>query len=171
MAGSISAQPDVDAIVVLGSPVLEGGVLGAAAERRVGRAAHAFHAGGVSLVVASGGRRWHGVAEADAFCQRLVSLGVPKAVIVRELCSLSTLENAAYCAEILRANGSKHPAIVTCAWHAPRALACFRWLGWDATAFVAESSVRSVSGALARRAAEQVRWLMDRRAAHEWMDR
>lgn len=170
---SITAAPD--AIVVLGCPVLEGGRPGAAAERRVHRAAgafHAFHAAGPGdralLVVASGGRRWYGEAEADVIALRLVSLGVPESHIVRELCSLSTLENAAYSAEILRANGRLRPAIVTCDWHVPRALACFEWMGFAPTALPAVSPRRAPAATIVRNIRERVRRLFDRRAARAW---
>jgi len=59
----------------------------------------------------------------------LERLGVPRARIVRERCSLSTRENARYSARLLRARGIEEAVVVTCDWHLPRALAAFRGEG------------------------------------------
>jgi uncharacterized SAM-binding protein YcdF (DUF218 family) len=162
------------AMVVLGCPVLAGGRLCPAAERRAERAASAFHAwtaeavGSTPLVVVSGGRRWHRQVEAIAIAERLVLLGVPRRTLVLELCSLSTLENAAYSSEILRLYGIFEPAIVTCDWHMPRALACFEWMGIAATALPATSPRRSAPAELARTIRERMGRLFDRRVAAAW---
>jgi uncharacterized SAM-binding protein YcdF (DUF218 family) len=169
METSISAERD--AIVVLGCPVLEGGQLGRTAERRVWRAADAFRASPVPLVIVSGGRRWHGGAEADVLGDHLEQLGVPAGVIVRELCSLSTVENAAYSIEILRERGLLRPAIVTCDWHMARALACFAWIGLAATPLAAHSERRARTATMARTTLERVRSVLDRRAARQWIER
>lgn len=162
------------AMVVLGCPVLAGGQLGAAAERRAERAASAFRAWAADcvdstlLVVVSGGRRWHGEVEAVAIAARLTLLGVPEAAIVLELCSLSTLENAAYSAEILREHGIFDPAIVTCDWHMPRALACFEWMGLSPTAMPATSPRRPAPAEFARTIRERMGRIFDGRAARAW---
>jgi uncharacterized SAM-binding protein YcdF (DUF218 family) len=159
---------ELDAIVVLGCAIRKGGQPSEAAERRVRRATNAFRANPVPLIIVSGGRRWHGEAEADVLARRLVRLGVPGGVLVRELCSLSTLENAAYSAEILRERGLLRPAIVTCDWHMARALACFAWMGLAATPLAADSERQAPAATVVRAAAERVRRLFDRRAAHDW---
>src|SRR5580698_5581707 len=51
-----------------------------------------------SILIASGGRSWGGVVEADAMAEALVALGVPVDVIVRERASLTTRDNARYSA-------------------------------------------------------------------------
>jgi uncharacterized SAM-binding protein YcdF (DUF218 family) len=161
------------ALVVLGCPVLAGGRLGPAAERRAARTAAAFHdwnatLASTPLVIVSGGRRWGGEIEAAVIAARLAELGVPTHAIVPELCSLSTLENAAYSAEILRAHGILRPAIVTCDWHMPRALACFEWMGFAPTPVPAVSPRRAAPYIFARTIREHVGRLFDRRAAPAW---
>lgn len=162
------------AMVVLGCPVFEGGRLGPAAERRAERAASAFRAwtadltAPMPLVIVSGGRRWRGEVEAAVIGARLTVLGVPARAIVLEICSLSTLENAAYSAEILRARGILRPAIVTCDWHTPRALACFEWMGLAPTAMPAVSPPPATGARVARAMRERMGRIFDRRAAPAW---
>lgn len=121
-----------DAIVVLGCAVRTDPR--SALDRRVRAAAEAFASDAARVVVASGGRAWNGVVEADHMCARLVALGVPRDAIAVERCSHSTRENAVYSARILAARGAVEATIVSCAWHLPRALDAFRAEGIVATA-------------------------------------
>ena len=89
-AGDFS--PPHDAIVVLGCKVGELG-LSPAAERRVERAAALWHAGVAPRIVVSGGKRWAGITEAEAFARRLTELGVQPDLIECELQSHTTREN------------------------------------------------------------------------------
>ena len=155
------------AIVVLGCRVHEDGQPSGAARRRAQTAASAFHELGASAVVASGGRRWSGVTEADALAELLVRHGVPRKAIVRELCSLSTIENAAYTAELLRAAELTRVFVVTCDWHLPRALACFESVGIDAEGIAAAAPLTTVART-AKRFLEVARTWIDRRVASHW---
>jgi cyclophilin family peptidyl-prolyl cis-trans isomerase/uncharacterized SAM-binding protein YcdF (DUF218 family) len=124
------------ALVVLGCRVsLDGeGRLQGALLRRVEAAAmeYARRGEGVAVVVASGGRRWSGVVEADAMARELARLGVPPEVIVRERCSLSTRDNARFATAALERRGITRATVVTCAWHLPRAVALFARHGVEA---------------------------------------
>jgi uncharacterized SAM-binding protein YcdF (DUF218 family) len=80
----------------------------------------------------SGGKRWHGVREADALRESLLRAGVPDSSIVVETRSLTTRQNARFVAELLRRRGLTRAGIVTCDWHLPRAIACFSHFGIDA---------------------------------------
>ncbi len=85
-----------------------------------------------AFVIASGGRRWGEAVEADAMAEALVAGGVPGRAVVRERCSLDTIDNARFSAAILERRGIREAAVVTCSWHLPRALALFADAGVQA---------------------------------------
>ena len=152
--GDASAQGDV--IVVLGCRVGADGELGPAGRRRVAAAARAWRAQAAPRVIVSGGRRWEGHAEADAMQRALLAAGVPPAAVTRELCSLSTLENAWYSARVMQALGARRAVVVSCDWHLPRALACFASVGVSATGLAARGPSRDPFQRLARQLREQL---------------
>lgn len=128
----LSRVPQAQALVLLG-----GGVsppsgkaadinLGAAADR-VWYAARLFHAGKAPLLLLSGGSdpQRHAFSEARAMAIFLQDLGVPAPALVLEEDSRNTLENAVFCAKLLKARGIRHVLLVTSALHMPRALALF----------------------------------------------
>lgn len=117
------------AIVVLGCKVESDGRPSAALERRIAWGAAAFETGLGSAVIAAGGRRWSGFAEADVVARRLEALGVPTIAVYPELSSMTTAENALFATELARALGLSRLLVVTCAYHLPRALDCFRASG------------------------------------------
>jgi uncharacterized SAM-binding protein YcdF (DUF218 family) len=86
------------------------------------------------LVVASGGRRWHGHSEAEVMRRALRDAAVPEDQILLELRSLSTLENALFSAALLRERGASRVVLATCHWHVPRAAAAFEHYGLEAVA-------------------------------------
>jgi uncharacterized SAM-binding protein YcdF (DUF218 family) len=128
----------LDRLIVLGCRVARGGGLSAPAERRVRRAARAYHEGRAVELLVCGGKRWQGVREADAFAAALVALGVPHTSIERELRSRSTLQNAR-CAAALVPPEQRRVGLVTCDWHMPRALRCFRAAGFEPESIAAHA--------------------------------
>lgn len=133
-----SAEPAGPALVVLGCKV-SAGSLSVAAERRVATAAEVFRRGVAGVVLAAGGRRWGEAVEAVEMGRALEAHGVPRERIVLELSSLSTLENARFCADVLGRLGIRDALLVTCDWHASRALRDFEAFGLRVTAIPAES--------------------------------
>jgi hypothetical protein len=125
-------------------------------ERRLEVASRAFHKRKAALMIASGGRAWNGVLEADFMAARLAVLGVPERDVLRERCSFDTVQNARYCAAILARRPPLAVCVVTCDWLLPRALAAFRRAGVAAEGVPAYELVRPSA---LRRAA---------RAAREW---
>jgi SanA protein len=124
--------PAKDAIVVLGCRVDKRGRAAGALLRRCQRAALAFHDGLGPLVIACGGRRWHGQAEAAVMRQALLELGVPSDRVLCELHSGTTWGNAVHGAKLLRSLGARKIAVVTCDFHQRRALSLFGRAGFDA---------------------------------------
>ena len=157
-----------DAIVVLGCRVPQ--AAGGALRRRAETAARAFHDTGAECVIASGGRRWQGVPEASALRDLLVALGVPAARIVRELWSLSTIENASYTVELLRAGSLHRVALVTCDWHMPRALACFVACGVEPSPLESPSPPEGPYARHARNLVEGVRTWLARTSLPLWLE-
>lgn len=152
----------LDAIVLLGCRIAPSGKPAAAALRRARRAARAWHDGLAPVIVASGGRRWNGVAETEALRQELIQLGVDPQAIIREWQSLTTLGNAVYSAKLLRARGSQRVGVVTCDWHMRRALASFRLVGLEPAALPAESPPIPAPRRLLRALGERGSWWLTR---------
>ncbi len=157
-----------DAIVVLGCGVGPAGRLVAGSRRRVQRAAAAWGERVADHIVVSGGRRWNGACEADAFARGLEARGVPRKSIVFECCSLSTYDNAIYTARIARRRRWRRLAIVTCEWHVPRAMACFHALGVDAFALPAPAPSSSWAHRSFKRFRERASWWLAGRLDARW---
>jgi uncharacterized SAM-binding protein YcdF (DUF218 family) len=119
------------AIVVLGCRVAwtERGQLEGALGRRVRAAAEAFEREKCAVLIASGGRVWDEVVEADAMGDAIVRLGIPKERVLRERCSHTTRGNAQFTSALLLRIGIDEIVLVTCDWHTPRASALFRRFG------------------------------------------
>jgi uncharacterized SAM-binding protein YcdF (DUF218 family) len=151
---------DLVALVLLGCRLEPEGRLSPAAQRRVQVAARAFHAGQAPRIVVSGGRRWFGVAEADAMARALVDQRVPEQQLVLEWLSASTAENALYSARLLPAQA--RVGVVTCDWHMRRALACFRRVKLLPSALAAASPSLPVMLRARRGARERLSAWLDR---------
>ncbi len=137
--------PRVDAVVVLGSGIRE------AAPDEGGRAALDQTAltrlvAGFSLsrslgvpIIVSGGRTWReggSETEADVAARVLGRLGMPAGMVMREGKSTTTWENAREVARLIAGNNStgyrgsiRRVALVTSAWHMPRAMLAFQRAG------------------------------------------
>lgn len=103
----------------------------AALARRAAAAAEIVREHAAPLVVACGGRAWHGHVEADAIAELLRAGGVPEEAIVRERLSLDTRDNARFAAALLRRRGLSSVCVVTCSWHLARSEMLFRAAGLD----------------------------------------
>lgn len=149
-----------DALIVLGCRV-NGGKLAHAALRRVERAALAYREQGAALVIASGGKTWQGAMEAEVLAAGLIERGVPRAAVVLERESLTTLGNARGVAQLLRDRPASRLGIVTCDWHMRRALRLFRLAGLEATAVAAPSPPRPLPARFGRYLRERASQLLD----------
>jgi uncharacterized SAM-binding protein YcdF (DUF218 family) len=130
----------VDGIVVLGGAIdgpLSAArgqpVIGEAAERLTAALALARRYPNARLLF-SGGEgaifpRKH--AEADASIAFFTALDVPRARLIIENRARNTWENAVYSRALAQPKPGETWLLVTSAWHMPRALGCFRKVGWD----------------------------------------
>ncbi|NKE67695.1 YdcF family protein [Ramlibacter sp. RBP-2] len=133
-AGSraVEALPPAQALVVLGGSIRGARLprrpypdLGASADR-LWHAARLHRAAKAPLLVLSGGTVHEGEApEAQVMRLFLVELGVPPAAMVLEPASVTTAENAAFSARLLRQRGIRQVLLVTSALHMRRARALF----------------------------------------------
>ncbi len=123
-----------DAIVVLGCRVEPDGTPTTALQRRIRLAARAYDRGVAPLVIASGGKCWGQHIEALVMKEGLLAAGVGEPAILTELYSLSTADNAFYCARLLRRRQLGRALIATCAWHLPRAIRNFQRCGIESLA-------------------------------------
>jgi uncharacterized SAM-binding protein YcdF (DUF218 family) len=162
-----AAEP-LDAIVLLGCRVVPDGSQRGAARRRSERAAAAYAAGVSPLLVVSGGKRWSGVAEANALARALVAQGVPESALLLELRSRTTRGNAHHVGRLLEARGAKRLALVTCDWHMPRARAVFAREGFEITELPAPSPHIGLARSL-RLLREHGSRLLDRLMPYEWV--
>lgn len=113
-------------ICVLGCPSPS-----AALQRRAEAGAAAYFSRGAQLALATGGRAWDGIVEADEIARRMIQQGVPEGSIVRERCSFDTVDNARFTAALLRRRGLSSIVLVTCSWHVARSARLFRSVGLD----------------------------------------
>jgi uncharacterized SAM-binding protein YcdF (DUF218 family) len=122
-----------DAIVLLGAAVWTGGRPSPTLLRRIKHAAALYHAGAAPVIVGCGGLGNHPPAEADVMKRELIVLGVPESAIRTETRSRNTLENAVFSARILRREKLENILIVSDRYHLPRAVLCFKTLGFSAS--------------------------------------
>jgi uncharacterized SAM-binding protein YcdF (DUF218 family) len=116
--------------VVLGCRVLPNGSPSPALQRRIERAVTLYENGECTHLLASGGRRWGAVTEAESMCREFARLGVPPRSISSESESHNTRQNAAFSTRVLLCWTFEELLLVTCDFHMPRALAEFERHGW-----------------------------------------
>ena len=135
-------RPDVvyDAVIVLGGMV-DGAASRASGEvefdgnvDRILRAWELLRAGRARAILISSGVPFPqpgDLPESDRLAAKLVEWGVPPSHIVVEASSRNTRENAIESSRIAAARGWRTVLVVTSAYHAPRALGCFRAVGLE----------------------------------------
>jgi len=116
--------------------------LDAAATQRVLTASRLWHEHGFGLVVLTGAPPEQTAAMLDL----MTTLGVPPDRVVLETRALSTRDNAAYSAEILRARGAQSVVLVTSATHLRRAVKDFGAVGVEVIPAAADVMGRSRTG-------------------------
>ncbi len=131
---------DAEAIVVLSGGLCVYDADGKNVELRTDTAlrtihgAELYHRAGRKPIVATGGKvspDTPGPTLAEAMGKLLLELGVGPDDLVLETKSRTTYENALYTHEILAKRNVRRIVLVTSATHMPRALRCFRAVGFD----------------------------------------
>lgn len=132
MSRTLKNTPDDTAIVLLGAAVWEGESASPSLRRRTLHASGLVKAGLAGLIVCSGGLGRFPPTEAEMMRRVLEADDVPADSIVLEEASRTTLENVLYSARELQARGIWHVIVVSDKYHLPRAVMCFRALGFAA---------------------------------------
>lgn len=129
---------DVQAIVVLGSGVIEGNAEGSwfevdpIGQARTTHAARCYHQGRRCLVLATGGKvdpSQPGPPCAEPMGDLLRQLGVHRDDVLIETESRTTFENARESARLLAGRGVTRILLVSNGWHLARAVPCFQKQG------------------------------------------
>ncbi|MEJ5338079.1 MAG: YdcF family protein [Aquificaceae bacterium] len=120
----------VDALVVLGGGAYNTGILKEDSMKRLltGFILHKKY--GLPLIL-SGGASIGKLPEAEVMRQVLEELGVDKNSIITEVRSRDTFENARYVKEICKRRGFERVALITSAYHMPRAVETFKRSGLE----------------------------------------
>ena len=102
------------------------------------------------VFVGGAGAQWRGGPHSkDEATRVLCNLGVPPASVLFEIQSRNTHENAVSSWELLKDQAAGTWILITCPWHLPRAVGCFRAAGWTVLPYPAPlnaSERASVSG-------------------------
>jgi len=138
-----AARGAPDGIVVLGRPIStrlsqahDGPVVDDAADRIIALAKLARQFPNARIVFAGGnGALAGGPAEADFVGPLLDDLSVPRERVSLERRSRNTAENAAFSKDIAKPKPGERWLLVTSAWHMPRAVGCFRSVGFPVEAY------------------------------------
>ncbi|CAN5851778.1 hypothetical protein BH23PLA1_BH23PLA1_21470 [soil metagenome] len=178
-ADARQAEKNAEAIIVLGGYVLPADadrprpLLGPDSLYRCFHAAELYRRIGPCPVIVSGGKvdpDGPGPAIAPVLVEFLITQGVDPADLILEDRSRSTHENAVECARVLQSLGfNKKIALVTEAFHMPRALACFQKQGVHALAAPCHRRAASFEPALAAFLPQPTTPRGGQQVFHEWL--
>ena len=121
-----------EALIVLGSRVNPDGTPGENLTMRLEAALTAYRAQPCLIVTCGGQGSDEPVPEGDVMRAWLIDRGVPAAHVISENASVNTKESIEAAAQLLRARGIGSAAMVTSAYHVPRAMDMARDAGLDA---------------------------------------
>lgn len=134
----------VAGIIVLGGGVETGLtrargqiVVNDAGERQVAMAdlARRYPAARIVFSGGSGSLSGDAMSEAEAIGLHADALGLPRTRLIQEDRSRNTRENATFTADKIQPKPGERWLLVTSAWHMPRAVGCFRKVGFAVTAY------------------------------------
>jgi uncharacterized SAM-binding protein YcdF (DUF218 family) len=134
-------EPDqnVDAVVVLGFGLLQGGRLAEPFVARIERGVRYYREGRARYVVFTGAQGTYGPAESVAAMEAARAMGLPESAMLHEDRSHSTRENMIEAARVLRAHGLGSIAIVSDTFHLARARRFARDQGYEPVMIAAVS--------------------------------
>ncbi len=120
---------DVDVIIVLGAAQYKDGRPGPAMARRMASAIGLMQQGVALRLLLSGGVTSTTIPEAETMRHMALAAGISEESMICETKSRNTLQNAVFCARIIKARNFKRCLLVTDDFHMSRAIATFRAMG------------------------------------------
>lgn len=114
-------DPQVDALVVLGTPTDENGRLTDEQRWRVDEAVREYRRGRAPNILITGGPTLKGFVEARAMAGYARAQGMPAAALVEEDSAMTTVQNVSASARILDAHGWRRVEVISSVEHLPRA--------------------------------------------------
>jgi len=147
-----AALEAAQAIVVLGGGTTPDNSAGDSSLRRVVYGLRLYRRGLAPLVVLSGGdaSRTGRLGEAEAMAAVAAELGFPPDILVLEMSSMRTAENAARAAEMLRPRGIRRILLVTTPLHTRRSVLAFQRHGFEVLPAPTDGGQHLVGNALGR---------------------
>lgn len=124
----VPQELEVDAVVVLGGGSYRTGILKEDSMKRLLTGFLLHRRKGIPIVL-SGGSPLGSLPETEVMKQLLIELGVDEKSIITDVRSRDTYENALYVKEISEKKSFKRVALVTSAYHMPRAVEAFKNAG------------------------------------------
>jgi uncharacterized SAM-binding protein YcdF (DUF218 family) len=139
--GEAQGDPErnVDAVVVLGFGLLQGGRLAEPFVARIERGVRYYREGRARLVVFTGAQGTYGPAESIAAMEAARGMGLPESAMLYEDRSHSTRENMIEAAKVLRAHDLRSIAVVSDTFHLARARRFARDQGYEPVMIAAVS--------------------------------
>ncbi len=145
---AVATAPAAGAVMVLGAGMSEDGTLHASTTHRVEAGVALWKTGRYPYLVVTGGPAVPGGASAgDGMAALAVSLGVPRAQIIAETASLSTLQNALLSRPLMQAKGVRDVMLVTEGFHMARSRASVAWAGIEVVGHHSTTAFRAKDGA------------------------
>ncbi len=126
----VPGEVRADALVVLGGGSYNTGLLKEDSMKRLLTGFILHKRLGLPIIL-SGGASIGGLPEAEIMKQLLEELGVDEKDIITEVKSRDTLENAKHVKEICDRKGFRRIALITSAYHMPRAMEIFKRAGME----------------------------------------
>ena len=148
----VQEQSRVDGVIVLGGAIDATNFFerpGSGYTSGIGRVVEAARLArrfpSARLVVAAGPELEPGHSEADATRELLIELGVAPERVELDVHSRNTYENAVFAKQIAKPEPGEHWLLVTSAFHMPRAMGCFRTVGFPVTAYPVDYKYQSLT--------------------------
>lgn len=126
-----AAQPQADAIVILGGEMGEQGRPIGETLERIARGAELYEAGAADTVIITGGSPVSPEATIREHRAAAVAAGIPEDVLIIEGTARSTLQNALFTLDMQPITEETTLLLVTHRYHLPRAWASYRWAGFQ----------------------------------------